>query len=166
MYILGISGSRCLTLREPVRDILESVHDTDLLPSVDALCTGVARGVDSIAREWAIDCRYLVIDCPVTREQWDTWKAERFSIGNPGHSRNNLIAHISDSLLAIRVRDKAETPGTLNCIKAFKRLGKQVIEIVVDDIECRYTTNEAGDLVQVESLRIHKRKVWPCKLSK
>lgn len=104
-----IAGSRDITNYDVV---LKAISDSEI--NITEVVCGMAKGVDSLGREWAIEN-----NIPVTEffADWETWG--RFA----GPKRNREMAEYADALIAVW---NEHSPGTKNMINQARARGLRI----------------------------------------
>ena len=127
MNLLCVTGGREFTDSKLVWDKLDVANSHQL---VDALVNGGARGVDTFARNWALDRRIDIIDVPAI---WDNYGK------SAGPRRNRLMARLIAPHISMLVAFPGGV-GTANMIANARQLKIAVFEY-----------SEDGDLVNVHN---------------
>lgn len=117
---LIVAGSRDITYYTAVKAAIEAWVQQHGYP--DVLLCGMCRGVDSLARTWAINTGIPVVEFPA---DWEQYKKAA------GPIRNRVMAENADALLAIR--KTGESRGTDNMIKTALERGLQVDVVEYND---------------------------------
>jgi len=117
---LIVAGSRDITYYTAVKNAIEDWVKENGYP--DVILCGMCRGVDSLARTWAINSGIPVAEYPA---DWDVYKKAA------GPIRNKLMAQNADALLAIRGPGKSS--GTNNMINTALERGLQVDVVEYND---------------------------------
>lgn len=107
-YRIAVVGSREFSEPERVRAFIAS------LPPHTIIVSGMARGVDTIAREAAIERGLNIIDVPA---QWQAHGR------GAGFRRNGIIVEISDEVVAFW---DGESKGTAHTLSLCRREGKKL----------------------------------------
>ena len=117
-YKLAVIGSRAITNKKVVFDYLDSKRD-----KIEIIISGGAKGVDSIAQEWAKERGF---PCLIYYPKWYNEEGE-YDKG-AGFKRNYLIVKDADIVVAFTTG----SAGTQNSIDTANQLGKKVIIHKVD----------------------------------
>ncbi len=117
-YKLAVVGSRTITDRKLIFDYLDSKYD-----KIDIIISGGAKGVDSIAQDWAKERGF---PCLVYYPKWYNQEGEYDK--SAGFKRNYLIVKDCDVVVAFTTG----SAGTQNSIDLANKLGKKVIIHKVD----------------------------------
>lgn len=112
--VVAIIGSRDWTDRFAVNAVVRSLAAAN--PDT-AIASGRARGVDSFARQAALENNLQPIDVPA---EWDTFGM------SAGFKRNRWIARISDVVIAFW---DGQSKGTANTLKHAYSLNKKTLII-------------------------------------
>ena len=116
---LAVVGSRTFGQRDV---LFERVAAYVATHPVTSLVTGGARGADALAEEVA---RELSLPCTIVRAEWRTHGRAA------GPLRNAKIAKLADAVLAFVDKPLAESSGTHDTVRRFRKLGKpvEVVEV-------------------------------------
>jgi predicted Rossmann fold nucleotide-binding protein DprA/Smf involved in DNA uptake len=109
-----VIGSREFPQLWRVRNFIHS------LPKSTIIVSGLARGVDSVARDAALKAGMNVIDVPAN---WDAQGK------GAGFIRNRIIIQLSDEVVAFH---DGQSKGTMNSIELAKKHDKDIKVILVD----------------------------------
>jgi len=145
-FILAIAGSRSLTLRGPVRAIIRNaIHEHQIAFTAGA--TRVARGVESIAREYLTDHGYPILDIPA-HPRLLSHCGDKTPLVIDSH-----LASICHYLLTIRL---AESQYVVDTMRRFKKAGKPGLDILVSAPEQHTIIRDSRQYIesQIDVIRI------------
>lgn len=126
---IAVTGSRKMTNRKLVIDIIENILDRKYSQSYIHIIVGDAAGVDNIVYEWAKNggVSFTTQLKPANRYFPRLWKSKKDNVLYL--ARNMQVVDNSDILIAIW---DGESSGTKNTIDYAKSVGKNVIIERVD----------------------------------
>ena len=120
-----IAGSRTIKLCDELRlkQFILNALDGKLHYHKIEIVTGMAKGIDTDAYNFAKNRRIKCKEFPVTKKDW-------FTLGKgAGHKRNTKMADYADMLLLIW---DGRSGGSKNMFKQMIKLNKPVYEIIID----------------------------------
>lgn len=117
---LIVAGSRHIDDAEFIESILDGFKKDGKL---DAIISGLARGPDTIGKEWAEKNGIPVIEFPA---EWEKYK------NAAGPIRNSKMLEVADALLAFW---DGKSSGTKDMIKKTEKSGKSFRVIVMPNCE-------------------------------
>lgn len=110
MQAVIIAGPR--DLYPSHKDIRDALHFSNFRP-IDTIISGAAKGVDTVALEYARVHGYVPV---AVSPRWNWWRL-RGSMRLAGHERNGFMLDINPKGVILMKRWGLETPGTTNMQK-------------------------------------------------
>lgn len=154
---LIVSGSRSITNYDLIAAVLNSMKN------VECIIEGGARGVDSLAKKWALENNIKCIEVPAkwddmsppVKKKYNRYGKEYNALA--GFKRNEEMIKLGDTLLAFW---DGHSPGTNHMIETAKSHGRNVILILVNGDKIDVINMKSNSETKVVNLRHEKYDVY------
>jgi len=154
---LIVSGSRSITNYDLITSVLNSMKD------IECIIEGGARGVDSLAKKWALENNIKCIEVPAkwddmsppVKKKYNRYGKEYNALA--GFKRNEEMVKLGDTLLVFW---DGHSPGTKHMIKTAKNYGRNVILILVNKDKIDVINMKPAGETRVVNLRHEKYDVY------
>ena len=154
---LIVSGSRSITNYELISTVLNSMKD------VECIIEGGAKGIDSLAKKWALENDIKCIEVPAkwndmsppVKKKFNRYGKEYNALA--GFKRNEEMVKLGDMLLAFW---DGHSPGTRHMIEITKNHGRNVILVLVNENKIEVRNIKPAVETKVVNLRHEKYDVY------